>query len=88
MEFHKLLLYTGDILVLLNDPSYSTPHLMDTIKLYSNVSGYKVIWTESEAMPLSGTSSGDIMTKFGFKWVPKEIRYLEFRYLAFKKCQI
>lgn len=75
-KHHKLLLYADDILVLLNDPSYSTPRLMDTIKLYSNVSEVKINWTKSEAMPLSGTSSGDKMTKLGFKWVPKGMKYL------------
>lgn len=49
---------------------------MDTIELYSNVLGYKINWTKSEAMPISGTSSRDIMTKFKFKWAPKGIEYL------------
>lgn len=61
---HKMLLYADDIPVLLKDPSHSTPHLMDTIQLYSNVSGYKINWTKSEAMAISGISSRDIMTKF------------------------
>lgn len=39
---HKLLLYADDILMLVKDPLNSIPHLMDTIKSYSLLSGYKI----------------------------------------------
>lgn len=73
---HKLLLYADDILVLLKDPSHSTPHLMNTIQSYSKVSGYKINWSKSEAMPISGLNSGNLMAQFGFKWIPKGMKYL------------
>lgn len=53
---HKLMLYTDDILLLSHDPIKSLPPLMNVIQLYSNVSGYKINWEKSEAMPISRTS--------------------------------
>lgn len=51
---HKLLLYADNILKLIKDPLNSIPHLMNTIQSYSKLSGYKINWTKSEAMPISG----------------------------------
>lgn len=63
---HKLLLYADDILVLLKDPAHSMPHLMETIQFYSTVSGYKINWTKSEAMPISGISGKNLLSQFGY----------------------
>ena len=41
---HKLLLYADDIFMLVKDPLNSMSHLMDTIKSYSKLSGYKINW--------------------------------------------
>lgn len=49
---------------------------MDTIQIYSKVSGYKISWIKYKAMPISGINSEDIMTKFGFKWIPKGMKCL------------
>ena len=49
---NKLLLYADDILALVKDPLKSIPQLMDTIQSYSKLSGYKINWTKSEAMPI------------------------------------
>ena len=73
---HKLLLYAEDIFMLVKDPLISTPHLMGTIKSYSKLSGYKNNWTKSESMPITRSLNSNLMTNFGFKWVPKGMKYL------------
>ena len=73
---HKLLLYADDILMLIKDPSNSIPHLMNTIQSYSRLSGYKMNWTKSEAMPISGLCNSSLLTNVGFKWVSKGMKYL------------
>jgi len=73
---HKLMLYADDILLLSRDPLKSLPPLMSTIQLYSNVSGYKINWDKSEAMPISRTCYSHTVTQFGFKWIPKGMKYL------------
>ena len=71
---HKLLLYADDILMLVKDPLNSIPHLMDIIKSYSILSGYKINWTKSEA--ISGLCHSNSVTNFGFKWVSNGMKYL------------
>ncbi len=73
---HKLLLYADNILMLIKDPLNSIPHLMNTIQLYSKLSGCKINCTKSEAMPISGSCNSNFLTKFGFKWISKGMKYL------------
>ena len=73
---HKLLLYADDILMLIKDPSNSIPHLMNAIQSYSRLSGYKINWTKSEAMPISGLCNSSLLTHFGFTWVSNWMTYL------------
>lgn len=49
---HKLMLYANDILFLTRNPQNSLPGLMNAISEYSQLSGYKINWTKSEAMPI------------------------------------
>lgn len=76
---HKLLLYADDILLLVKDPLNSVPNLMNTIQSYSKLSGYKINWTKSEAMPISGLGNSNLLTNFGFKWISKGMMYLGIR---------
>lgn len=73
---HKLMLYADDILFLTSDPQNSLPALMDTISEYSQLSGYKINWTKSEAMPISKHCHPQVMTQYNFKWIPKGMVYL------------
>lgn len=50
---HKLLLYTDNILLLCRRPSTTLLHILTLIHSFSGVSGYKINWSKSEAMPLS-----------------------------------
>ena len=73
---HKLMLFADDILLLIKDPVASLPPLMDTIQTYSSMSGYKINWSKSEAMPISKTCYSYMVTQFGFRWVPVGMKYL------------
>jgi len=53
---HKLMLYADDILLLIKDPVHSLPPLMDTNQTYSDLSGYKINWSKSEAPSGPGSS--------------------------------
>ena len=72
----KLLLYADDILMLIRNPLESLPHLMTTIQSYSKLSGYKVNWKKSEAMPISGTCHSSSVSFFNFKLVSNGMSYL------------
>ena len=73
---HKLMLYADDILFLTSDPKNSLPALMDTIGEYSKLSGYKINWTKSEAMPISKHCHPQVITQHNFKWITKGMIYL------------
>lgn len=73
---HKLMLYADDILFLTSDPQNSLPVLMHIISEYSQLSGYKINWTKSEAMPISKHCHPHILTKYNFRWIPKGMVYL------------
>lgn len=53
---HKLLLYADDVLLLTTNPEAAVPHVLSLIDSFSLVSGYRVNWGKSEAMPLSTVS--------------------------------
>ncbi len=65
----KLLLYADDILAVVSEPLTSLPHLMNTIKSFSKLSGYSINWSKSEAMPLSRSCISSMVEKFNFRWV-------------------
>lgn len=75
----KLMLYADDILLLMSEPATSLPLLMEVIESYSVVSGYKINWRKSEAMPITRTCYSHMVTGFGFKWVPSGMKYLGVR---------
>ena len=50
---HKLFLYADDILLVTSNPETAVPQIMSLIDTFSLISGYKINWGKSEAMPLS-----------------------------------
>ncbi len=75
-EEHKLLLYADDILLLSSSPGNTVPHMLSMIGSFSCISGYKINWLKSEAMPLSKICSPSIRQSWQFKWLPSGLVYL------------
>ena len=57
---HKLLLYADDVLLLTTNPETALPRMLSLISSFSLISGYKVNWWKSEAMPLSRPKVGNL----------------------------
>ena len=66
-EEHKLLLYADDLLLISSNPESSVPEICSVINLFSEVSGYTVNWSKSEAMPLSQLCPPDIRKNWKFR---------------------
>lgn len=75
-EEHKMFLYADDILLLIRDPS-SIPKILSTIETFSKISGHKINWPKSEAMPVSKGCYQD--SPFQFRWIPTWMKYLGIR---------
>lgn len=75
-EEHKLLLYADDILLLCRRPSTTVSHTLTLINSFSLVSGYKINWSKSEAMPLSKVCPPTVRKGWQFSWQPSGLTYL------------
>lgn len=73
---HKFLLYADDMLWLASDPARSVPPLLDVIKSFSKISGYKVNWSKSEALPLTSYCPKTLFQAELFQWPTEGIKYL------------
>uniref|UniRef100_A0A3Q2EIC0 Reverse transcriptase domain-containing protein n=1 Tax=Cyprinodon variegatus TaxID=28743 RepID=A0A3Q2EIC0_CYPVA len=73
---NKLLLYADDMLFLLTKLEESVPILLDCIEDFTLLSGYKVNWEKSEAMPMSGHCPSSLYKNWRFCWSSKSIKYL------------
>uniref|UniRef100_A0A3P8QX47 Reverse transcriptase domain-containing protein n=1 Tax=Astatotilapia calliptera TaxID=8154 RepID=A0A3P8QX47_ASTCA len=74
---HKVSLYADDMLLFISNPSNSLPKLLDVLKEFGTISGYKVNFGKSEAMPL-GTITGELSSIFA----PFKLSYNKFKYLG------
>lgn len=52
-EEHKLFLYADDILLISSNPDEAVSSMSSIIDSFSEISGYTINWSKSEAMPLS-----------------------------------
>uniref|UniRef100_A0A669DHM2 Reverse transcriptase domain-containing protein n=1 Tax=Oreochromis niloticus TaxID=8128 RepID=A0A669DHM2_ORENI len=75
-DCHKLLLYADDILLFISDPEKSLNSLQAIINTFSAISGYKVNWTKSEALPLTSYCPRSLFQTGMFSWPEKGIKYL------------
>ena len=73
---HKILLYADDILLTLTDPQNSLPALINCVKDFGQISGYKVNFTKSEIMPLGFSYEHEPDFVKPFRWVPDGFTYL------------
>uniref|UniRef100_A0A3B4G6B6 Reverse transcriptase domain-containing protein n=1 Tax=Pundamilia nyererei TaxID=303518 RepID=A0A3B4G6B6_9CICH len=72
---HKLLLYADDMLLLMTQPGKSIPALLECIESFTLLSGYRVNWDKSEAMPMSGHCH-TLFKQWEFRWSVNGLRYL------------
>uniref|UniRef100_A0A3P8RLF1 Reverse transcriptase domain-containing protein n=1 Tax=Amphiprion percula TaxID=161767 RepID=A0A3P8RLF1_AMPPE len=73
---HKLLLYADDILLVSTNPEVAVPHMLSVIGSFATISGYKVNWGKSEAMPLSKGCLPEVRRGWQFRWLPSGLTYL------------
>lgn len=73
---HKIALYADDVLLFLTRPEVSVPAILSIINLFGSISGYKVNYTKSEAMPLGNYGSTGLDTNFPFRWATSGFVYL------------
>lgn len=73
---HKIALYADDVLLFLSDPEVSVPATLSIINSFGSISGYKVNYTKSEAMPLGNYSNTISDTNFPFRWATSGFVYL------------
>uniref|UniRef100_M3XL57 Reverse transcriptase domain-containing protein n=1 Tax=Latimeria chalumnae TaxID=7897 RepID=M3XL57_LATCH len=73
---HKILLYADDFLLTLEDPVTSVPPLMSLVDSFSRISGYRINWAKSEALPLSTYCPKTCLAGWDFHWSPSGIKYL------------
>lgn len=74
---HKVSLYADDMLLFISNPSNSLPKLLGVLKEFGTISGYKVNFGKSEAMPL-GTITGELSSILA----PFKLSYNKFKYLG------
>lgn len=77
---HKTYLYVDDVLLFLTNPSLSAPGVIDTIAKFSSLSGYKINFTKSKAMPLGSLQTDPhALDPFPLHWSPTGFVYLGIR---------
>lgn len=72
----KIMLCADNILLFVTDPTNSLPALLSMINHFSKLSGYKVNWSKSEALPLTAYCPKSLFQTSAFKWPDKGIVYL------------
>ena len=75
-EEHKLAMYADDIIVYLTDIYKSLPGLLDEIRKYGSMSGYKLNLNKTEAMLVGGNLEPDFKKQFNIKWDQNKVKYL------------
>ena len=73
---HKIALYADDILLFLSSPKTSIPAILTIFSDFSDISGYKINFSKSEAMPLGTLTNLDVSENFPFIWSTSGFTYL------------
>ncbi len=73
---HKILLFEDDVLLFIRNPQSSIPALVQCLRDYGEVSGYKVNEGKSEAMMITGCWPTCLDRQVKFRWSEGGYRYL------------
>lgn len=76
---HKITLYADDVSLFLSNPEVSVPATLSIINSFGSISGYKVNYTKSEAMPLGNFGNTSSVANFPFRWATSGFVYLGIR---------
>ena len=72
----RLNMYADDILLTLTNPKVSIPAVLELVDLFGNLSGYKINWGKSEAIPLNPHTFRSDLGDAPFVWKSKGMKYL------------
>lgn len=72
----KISLYADDVILYISNPRSSIPVLLDCLKEYGSVSGYKFNEAKSQALMLVGEKPIDLERFASFKWPSHGFKYL------------
>lgn len=73
---NRISLYADDILIYLTEPNKSIPPLLENLKRFGSVSGYKVNLQKTGAMMLNSEMTKELKELSPFEWVPTGFKYL------------
>lgn len=73
---HKLSLYADDLLLFVSDPDRSIPCVLDLLKEFGLVSGYKLNFHKSELLPINSAAKAYQLSKLPFKISLDNFTYL------------
>lgn len=73
---HKMLMYADDTILYLSDPLISIPTLLNCLRDFGYVSGYRVNESKSQVMMLVGKWPAELEKMVSFKWSALGYRYL------------
>lgn len=77
---HKLSLYADDVVLYIEQPENSLPHLYNAIELFGKFSGYKINYNKSIACPLHRNLTEEIQKLYPFKWSADGFKYLRIQF--------
>lgn len=75
-EEHKLAMYADDVIMYITSPETTLPALKETIKEYSELSGYKINETKCESITVGNELTQTAKSNFNLKWNQDKIKYL------------
>jgi len=79
---YKISLYADDILLFITKPENSIPALVAIIDQFGQISGYKINYDKSEALPLGDFGDRASLVNFPFRWSSTGFVYLGVRVSA------